>query len=109
MPRQKKDPVTTDGINFGGLFEPEVYTDDQEPIHDDIISWVEQSFEYWLDHQDRWRTVVLDTEADVTAAVAEARRYCNQVREEPLTFQIKSKGTHDNQLTYRVRESLKRS
>ena len=109
MPRKKADPVSTEGVDFGGLLDPEVYTDEAEPVHEDIVEWVEQSFEWWLSHQDKWRTVTLATEKDVTVAITEARRYCNNIREEPLTFQVKGKGTHDNMLTYRVRESLKRS
>lgn len=109
MPRKAANPTTTAGLNLKGLSDPTVYHGSDLPVSPEVQDWVEESYEYWLDHQTKWRTVTLESEKAVQAVVAEARRYVNQVRDEPLTFQIKSAGTKGATLTYRVRESLKRS
>lgn len=104
MAKTKEAPA----FNLAGLTEPEVYIPSGEPVEDAIVEFVEDSYEYWLDHQDRWRTVSLDDPESMAYTVAEARRYCTAVRDEPLTFQVKGYEEGDTSLTYRAREAVRR-
>ncbi len=95
-------------IDFSALYKPVPYAGAEPPVRPEIMEWVEDSYKFWLDNQDSWRTVTLSSEQAVKVAVSEARRYCTRIRLEPLTFQVKSAGTSGEKLTYRVRETIRR-
>lgn len=109
MPKQKKPSLGTSDLNLTGLANPEVFETTDEPVSDDIITWIENSYDYWQQHNDRWRTVTLESEAAVEAVVEDARRYCTKLRDVPLTFQVKNGKSTGGTLVYRVRESIRRS
>jgi hypothetical protein len=98
-----------EAFDLSGLTQPETYADSSKPVNEEIVNWVEGMYEWWMEHPTRWQTFQLGSDGAVLAAISEGRRYCNEVRETPLTFQLKSAGTGDGALTCRVRESLRRS
>lgn len=110
MPRKASTPKpSADSVTLTGLMSPVIYVDEARPIPDEIIEFVEHAYEFWLEHQDRWLTVELDSPDAATVAVTEARRYCTSVRDEPLTFQLRGYVEGDKTLVYRAREAVRRT
>lgn len=109
MPRKAADaPAAEEALDLSGLSEPTTYQDASRPVADEIVQWVEDSYKHWQDNPKRWRTVVLGSEKAVAHTLSEGKRYCTQVRETPLSLQVKSAGTEGTKLTYRVREAIRR-
>jgi hypothetical protein len=107
MPKAANQPPQ---VNWDELEDSEthVYVDESRPVPDAVINLVEDSYEFWFEHQNRWSEKTLKSAKLAAATITEARRYCTSVRAEPLTFQVKNYKEGDTKLVYRAREAIRR-
>jgi hypothetical protein len=85
-----QDPRTPAPVNpLAGLAEPQKYIADQREIAPEIRDWVESNFKHWANTSKDWRKVVLPDEATAQKVIDDGRYYAKEIRDVPLTIQVR--------------------
>jgi hypothetical protein len=95
-------------LDLSALAESKVAPRSTDPVSQEIIDFVELGYDTWDDDETAWREVSASV-AVIDHTVADARRYCRDVREVPLTFQTQDyEPGQTKTLKYRARDAIRR-
>jgi hypothetical protein len=102
--------VATHNALASALKTEKSYVKAVEPVHEDIVAWVEDAHKEWLTNKNGWREIVFATQADADSIIGDARRYTNELRKVPLTIMTNgpAEATKDGvKVVYRVRSKTR--
>jgi hypothetical protein len=95
-------------LNLSALAESQLAPRSTDPVAQEIMDFVELGYDTWKGDDTAWREVTADV-ATIDHAVAEARRFCRDVRTVPLTFQTQDYEPGETKtLKYRARDAIRR-